>query len=195
MQSSENGELSMVVASQAQDLDEYTTTLCLTKTIGEVLRTRERSGNARTYFVCNMIWSAMFEQDMGIIETIVKRIDGTAPVTGNRDSFANIMGDAIDDVLDMECKEQTVIDRDDPVILALAKVVFHIATQPSNGNPVIKREKQKAIDMVYERTNGRRVEPVRPQLETLYEDPEWLTEGTDGTESEDAPDDRNEGKV
>lgn len=113
---------------------------------------------------------------------IVKRIDGTAPVTGNRDSFANIMGDAIDDILDMKSKEQTVIDRDDPVILALAKVVFHIATQPSNGNPVVKREKQKAIDMVFERTNGRRVEPVRPQIETMYEDPEWLMSGDESQE-------------
>lgn len=157
--------------------------MCLTKTIGEVLKTREISGNARTYFVCNLIWSAMFEQDMGIIETIVKRIDGTAPVAGNRDSFANIMGDALDDVLDMKTKEQTVIDRNDPVILALAKVVFHIATQPSNGNPVVKREKQKAIDMVFERTNGRRIEPVRPVMETMYEKPEWLSGGKEEDES------------
>ena len=163
--------------SQAQDLDEYTTTVCLTRSIGDVLATRERAGNARTYFVTNLIWSAIFEQDMGIIETIAKRIDGTVPVAGKRDSFANIMGDAIDDVLDMEDKNQTVIDKDDPTILALAKVVFHIATQPTNGNPIIKKDKQKAIDMVFERTNGRRVEPVRPQIETMYEDPEWLMEG------------------
>lgn len=179
MQSSESGEQSMVVASQAQDLDEYTTTMCLSKSIGEVLKTREISGNARTYFVCNLIWSAVFEQDMGVIETIVKRIDGTAPVTGNRDSFANLMGDAIDDVLDMDRVEQTMVDADDPVIIALAKVVFHIATQPSKGNPVVKRDKQKAIDMVYERTNGRRVEPVRPLIETVYKDPDWLTGGSD----------------
>lgn len=170
------------MASQAQDLDEYTTTVCLTRTIGDVLKTREIAGNARTYFVTNLIWSAIFEQDMGIIETIAKRIDGTVPVAGKRDSFANIMGDAIDDVLDMDDKNKTVIDKDDPTILALAKVVFHIATQPTKGNPVIKKDKQKAIDMVFERTSGRRVEPVRPQIETMYEDPEWLIEGeTDGS--------------
>lgn len=163
--------------SQAQDLDEYTTTVCLTRTIGEVFQTRERAGNARTYFVTNLIWSAIFEQDMGIIDTIAKRIDGTVPVAGKRDSFANIMGAAIDDVLDMETKEQTVVDKNDPTIIALAKVVFHIATQPTNGNPVIKKDKQKAIDMVFERTSGRRVEPVRPHIETIYKDPEWLMEG------------------
>ena len=169
--------------SQAQDLDEYTTTVCLTRTIGEVLKTREITSNARTYFVSNLIWSAIFERDMGIIETIAKRIDGTVPVAGKRDSFANLMGDAIDDVLDMEDKNQTVIDRNDPTILALAKVVFHIATQPTEGNPVIRKDKQKAIDMVFERTSGRRVEPVRPHLETRYKDPEWLMEGdTDDAE-------------
>lgn len=150
------------------------------------MKTREIAGNARTYFVANLIWSAIFEQDMSIIETIAKRIDGTVPVTGKRDSFANIMGDAIDDVLDMDDMNKTVIDKDDPTILALAKVVFHIATQPTKGNPVVRKDKQKAIDMVFERTNGRRVEPVRPKIETIYKDPDWLMEASEDEEHDEA---------
>ena len=182
MPPSENGEELMVVASQEQTLDEYTSTVCLTRSLGEVLKQRECAGNARTYFVANLIFSAIFEKDMGLIDTIAKRIDGTVPVSSKRDSFANLIGDAIDDVLDMDRAEQTMVNADDPVIIALAKVVFHIATQPTRGDYTMKREKQKAVEMVYERTNGRRVEPVRPQIETIYTDPEWLTKGEEADE-------------
>lgn len=140
--------------------------------------------NARTYFVANIVFCAIFEQDMGLIETIAKRIDGTVPTTDKRDSFANLMGDAIEDVLDMGRAEQRIVTPDDPVIIALAKVVYKIATTPSNGNPTLKREKQKAVEMVFERTNGRRTEPVRPQLETIYTDPAWMTDGKDNNEQD-----------
>ena len=182
MPSSESGEKAIVKASQEQTLDEYTSTVCLSRSLGQVLKQRETAANARTYFVADIIFSAIFEKDMGLIETIAKRIDGTVPTSGNRDSFANLMGDAIDDVLDMDKAEQTVVMPDDPVIIALAKVVFHIATSPTKGNPTLKREKQKAVEMVYERTNGRRVEPVRPQIETVYTKPSWMME--EGEEDE-----------
>lgn len=174
MQSSENGEKAIIPASQEQTLDEYTSQVCLTRTVGEVLKQRETAGNARTYFVSNLIFSAIFERDISLIETIAKRIDGTVPTSDKRDSFANIMGDAIDDVLDMDRADQILISPHDQVVIALAKVVFYIANTPTNGNPTLKREKQKAVEMIYERTNGRRVEPVRPQIETLYTEPAWL---------------------
>lgn len=127
---------------------------------------------------------------MGLIETIAKRIDGTVPTTSNRDSFANLMGDAIEDVMDMGTEEQRIVRPEDPVIIALAKTVFHIATAQSHGNPMAKREKQKAVEMVYERTNGRRVEPVRPQIETLYTEPAWMLAGEENEDEEDEDHDR-----
>lgn len=172
----------MVVANQEQNLDEYTSTVCLTRTVSNVLKQRETAGNARTYFVANLIFSAIFEKDIGLIDTIARRIDGTVPTTVERDSFANIMGDAIDDVLDMDKAEQTMIRPEDPVVIALAKVVFYVANAPTKGNPTLKREKQKAVDMIYERTNGRRIEPVRLEISTKYIDQDWITDGGEKNE-------------
>lgn len=158
-------------------LDEYTSGVCLTMTVGQALLARERASNARQYFVANLVFDAIFEKDMSLIEILATRIDGTVPTSKTRDSFANIMGDAIDDVLDMDEPERIKVFPDDPVIIALAKVVFHIATDPTRGNPVKKKEKQKAVEMVYARTAGRRTEPVRPKLEERFVEPEWLKEG------------------
>lgn len=169
----------LAVRTELQGLDEYTATVCLTRSLGEVLRMRETATNARTFFIANLVFSAIFEKDMALIEILATRIDGTVPTSRERDSFANLMGDAIDDVLDMERSEQMEVLPDDPVIIALAKIVFYIATSPTKGNPTLKREKQKAVEMVYARTAGRRTEPVRPLIETKYVRPKWFGNGGD----------------
>lgn len=172
----------LAVRTEQPGLDDYTAMVCLTRSLGDVLRMRETATNARTYFIANLVSSAVFEKDMALIEILATRIDGTVPTSSERDSFANLMGDAIDDVLDMERSAQMTVIPDDPVIIALAKVVFHIATSPTRGNPTLKREKQKAVEMVYARTAGRRTEPVRPLLETKYVKPQWLSEITEEEE-------------
>lgn len=176
--------LAMVPVNQV-GLDDYTARVCLDFSIGELLRMRETATNARAYFVSNLVFSAIFEKDMALIEILANRIDGTVPTTTDRESFANIMGDAIDDVLDMPNRAQVVIKPDDPVIIALAKAVFAIATLPTRGNPVLKRERQKAVEMVYGRTSGRRTEPVKPLLETKYVEPDWMKGLGDGEVRED----------
>lgn len=155
-------------------LDEYVSRACLTRTLGDTILARENSANARTFFVADLIFKAIFEKDIEIIDIIAKRIDGTVPTSKDRESFANLMGDAIDDVLDMTSGDQTVITKDDPVIIALAKMVFHIATCDSFNNPATKKERKKAIEMVFERTSGRRTEPVRPLLEDKFVEPDWM---------------------
>lgn len=176
MSTSKKGEQSLIVQPKIVDnqLDEYTARVCLTRTMGETFRVRETATNARTYFVANLVFSAILEKDMSLIEILANRIDGTIPTSETRDSFANLMGDAIDDVLDMERHEQMNIMPNDLVIVALAKTVFHIATAPTKGNPILKREKQKAVEMIYGRVAGRRTQPVRPLIETKYVKPAWM---------------------
>lgn len=165
-----------------QGLDEYTADVCLTRTVGAMMQQRETAPNARSYFVANLVFSAIFEQDMSLIEILATRVDGTVPTSKDRMSFANLMGDAIDDVLDMERSDQVVVRPDDLVIIALAKTVFYIANSPTHGNPTQKREKQKAVEMIYGRTSGRRTEPVRPAIETKYVRPAWMSAPEEGAE-------------
>lgn len=156
------------------DIDAYTAEVCLCRTMGEVVRSRDTATNARQYFVANLVFSAVFEKDMALIDIIATRIDGTVPTTSERESFANLMGDAIDDVLDMDRAEQTMVTPDDPVIIALAKVVFHIATEETKHDYNKKKDRQKAVEMVYARTAGRRNEPVRLAIEEKFVKPAWL---------------------
>lgn len=160
---------------QDVDIDRYTADVCLTRTMGDIVRARDTATNARQYFVSNLIFSAVFEKDMSLVDIIATRIDGTVPTNKERDSFANLMGDAIDDVLDMDRSEQTLIQPSDPVIIALAKVVYHIAVEPTKKDYNKKRERQKAVEMVYARTAGRRNEPVKLAIEEKFVDPEWLS--------------------
>lgn len=170
------GKVSAIMPRNSDGIDDYTAASCLEKTVGDIIKARETATNARQYFVASLVFDAIFEQDMALIEILANRIDGTVPTSDNRESFANLMGDAIDDVLDMGNADQVKVYPSDRAIIALAKVVFHLATSPTRGNPVKKREKQKAVEMVYARTAGRRVEPVRPQLETRYVKPQWMEE-------------------
>lgn len=139
-----------------------------------MVKSREVATNAKQYFVANLIFQAVFEKDMGLIDIIATRIDGTVPLSDERSSFANLIGDAIDDVLDMKRADQIMIRPEDPVIISIAKVIYHIAVEPSKSDPNKRRERQKAVEMIYARTAGRRNEPVRLELEEKYVEPNWL---------------------
>lgn len=112
--------------------------------------------------------------DMGLIDIIATRIDGTVPVSTERESFANLLGDAIDDVLDMERADQTMIDPEDSAIIAIAKVIYHIGIAAAGNDFNKRRDRQKAVEMIYARTAGRRNEPVRIDVEEKYVKPKWL---------------------
>lgn len=163
-------------------LDETLTHLCLDMTIGEVVHAREHATNARHALAANMVFDAVFKKDIGIIDQIIKRIDGTVPEEGKRDGYANYMGDALDDVLDMRVDSRINVNSDDPAIIALAKATLYIAMQEDKGNYQIKKEKHTALDMIFSRTGGRKVSPAKPMLSTVYTDPDWmgvLPSGTD----------------
>ena len=155
-------------------LDEYITTLCLDRTIGEIWKTREHSRNARAFFGTSLIANAVFDMDIGLIEQIANRIDGTVPEKGERDKFANLIGNAIDDVLDMEKAEQLAVQPDDTTIIAIAKAVIYIATAPVGNNPSKRKERQKAVDLILNRTGGKRIEPVKDAMRLEYVEPDWM---------------------
>lgn len=156
-------------------IDDYLTYLCLEKTIGEVLEMRERAPNAKCYFAAQLIFCAVFETDIGCIQQVVERVDGTIPEEGERDKFANIFGDALDDVLELDNVEQLRIFPQDPCIIAIAKATYSISVCPVGKNVNKKKDRQKAIEMILKRTGGRKSEPTRETKVIEYVDPEWMS--------------------
>lgn len=157
-----------------QSLDDYITDTVLNSTVGTLLRTRVTAPDARTAFVANTICAAIFDLDIGLISEIVKRIDGLAPSKGDMDTFSNIFSDALDDVLSYTDREQTVIYPDDPPIIALAKATMAVSMSDPGRNMQARKDRQKAVQMVLDRVEGRMSEPAKPQDETVYSVPEWV---------------------
>ena len=155
-------------------LDDYMTRICLDDTMGNVVHAREVATNAKQYTVASMIFNAVFEMDVDLIRTIALRIDGTVPAEDKREGYANILGDAIEDVLSYQKVDQLQITPQDKPVIAMAKALIFVATQPAGGNYAKRKERNLAAQMILERTGGRKVEPTRPQIETVYVEPEWL---------------------
>lgn len=162
-------------------LDNYLTTVCLSRTMGDVVRSREIATNAKQYTVASMIFNAVFETDVDLIRTIALRIDGTVPEESKRDGYANLLGDAIEDVLSYEHAVQLEVTPLDSPIIAMAKALVYIGTQPCGSNYAKRKERNLAAQMILERTGGRKVQPTMAQIETRYVEPEWmqLQGGTD----------------
>lgn len=163
-------------------LDDYLTEVCLSKTMGDVVRNRETASIARAWAINGMVFNAVFEQDVDLIKTIATRIDGTVPDEGKREGYANLLGDAIDDVLSYDSADMLKVYPEDPPVVAMAKVLVHVSTQPAGGNYAKRKERNLAASMILERTGGRKVEPTRPLLETKYVEPDWMRNGEDEQE-------------
>lgn len=147
----------------------------LGKTFGEVVKHHEGSCNARTYLVVSMIFNAVMEKDVGAIASIVNRVDGTIPDEKERENYANYFGDAIEDVLDYTQNQQILVSPQDPCIIALAKALVFVAYAPCGKNPAARKERQKAMDIILNRTGGRKTEPTRQAIETAYVQPSWMS--------------------
>lgn len=168
-------------------LDFYIASICLDHTVGEVVKMRETSHNARSCWAATLVTDAIFGMDIGAISQIVSRIDGTVPATKDRNSYANIMGDAIDDVLDYTKAEQVKVRPGDLTIIALAKVVIAISMSDPGNNFSKKKEKQQAIEMVLQRTGGRKSEPTMNLLDTKFVEPAWMKGLTSGEDHNKEP--------
>lgn len=155
-------------------LDNYLTEVCLMRTMGDVVHSREVATNAKQYTVASMIFNAVFEMDVDLIRTIALRIDGTVPEESKRDGYANLLGDAIEDVLSYEQAVQLQVTPGDSPIIAMAKALVYIGTQPCGSNYAKRKERNLAAQMILERTGGRKVQPTMAQIETKYVEPEWM---------------------
>ena len=158
-------------------IDMYLSRIVLERTMGDVVRMRESAQNAKSWTVNSMIFNAVFELDVELIKTIVTRVDGTVPDEGKREGYANLIGDAINDVLESDSPAQLKVYPDDPPIIAMAKVLVHVASQPAGGNYTKRKERNLATTMILERTGGRKVEPTKPMIEAKYVEPEWMRLG------------------
>lgn len=165
-------------------LDDYLTTLCLDRTMGQIYESRDKAHNVRSYFGSALLFTAVFEHDIGLLEEIIKRIDGTVPDKDERDGYANLIGGALEDVMDQPIGDQQKISPDDTAIIAMAKTILWIATQDSveksDGsfrglNSQEKKDRQKAVEIVLSRTGGRRSEPVKEITLIEYQDPDWMS--------------------
>ena len=156
-------------------LDQYLTNVCLFRSMGDVVRSREVATNARQYTVASMIFNAVFEMDVDLIRTIALRVDGTVPAEGERSSYANLLGDAIEDVLSYEEAAKLQVTPDDKPVIAMAKALVYIGTQPCGNNYAKRKERNLAAQMILERTGGRKVQPTAALIETEYVEPDWMS--------------------
>ena len=156
------------------DLDEYIARVAIDRTIGDMVRVRSSSPNVRSGFVSNLVVEAVFGTDIGLISEIVKRIDGLAPAKGDMDAYSNIFADALADVLDYEHGEDATVYPSDPVIVALAKATVYVAGRDVGKNVQLRKDRQRATQMILDRMGGRRSEPARNATEIEYVEPEWM---------------------
>lgn len=164
-------------------LDNYLTRVCLDRTMGDVVKSREVATNAKQYTVASMIYNAVFEMDVDLIKTIAVRIDGTVPEEDKRDGFANILGAAIEDVLSYEQAIQLQVTPQDVPIIAMAKALVYIGTQPCGSNYAKRKERNLAAQMILERCGGRKVQPTRLDKRIEYVEPEWMQLSDGGKET------------
>lgn len=176
------------VRSYDVSLDGYMADVCLFRTMGDVVKSREVATNAKQYAVNSMIFNAVFEMDVDLIRTIALRIDGTVPEEDKRAGYANIIGAALEDVLSYEPADQLKVVPNDPPVIAMAKALVYIGTQPCGSNYAKRKERNLAAQMILERCGGRKVQPTRIEAQIEYVEPEWMQlgqpEGQDHGEEE-----------
>lgn len=172
----ERTELTLVQDKGAYDttLDNYLTNVCLMRTMGDVAHAREVATNAKQYTVASMIFNAVIECDVELIRTIALRIDGTIPEEDKRDGFANLIGAALEDVLSYDQATQMQITSEDLPIIAMAKALVYVATQPCGKNFAKRKERNLAAQMILERCGGRKVKPTMIEARVEYVEPEWM---------------------
>lgn len=153
-------------------LDDMLTAYLLRKTVADICMERETTKNARTFVTCDLLLNAIGERDVGLINLIVKRVDGGVPKSDERKSFANLVGDAIDDVLDGPADERNNIDlQNDSGIIALAKAIVLASIEPVGKNVSKRKDRQMAAEILLNRTGGMKTEPVKETSNKIYVDP------------------------
>lgn len=159
---------------ELKSLDDYIYDMALNRTMGDLIRMRTTAPSARTAFVVSTMTNAVFDLDIGLISEIVKRIDGSAPQKGDMDAYSNLFSDALSDVLDYTQSDQMSVFPSDPPIIALAKATIAVALHDPGRNMQARKDRQKAVQMILDRVEGRRAEPAKPTELPEYRAADWL---------------------
>ena len=155
--------------------DQMLAKLLLEKSIGQIIQQAEKSTSPREFFLCILIRDAIMELDVGTIEQIIKRVDGTPPDERERDQYSNLVGDALDDIMSYDDLYQVGVYRpDDPTIIALAKALFIISVRRCGKDPQKRRDRAKAMEIIFQRTGGRKNRPTKQVTERRFVDPDWM---------------------
>lgn len=168
------GSTEIARAYEFKSLDDYIYDVALNRTMGDIIRMRTTAPSARTAFVVSTIANAVFDLDIGLISEIVKRIDGSAPQKGDMDAYSNLFSDALSDVLDYTQSDQMSVFPSDPPIIALAKATVAISLHDPGRNMQARKDRQKAVQMILDRVEGRRAEPAKPTELPEYRAADWL---------------------
>ena len=162
-------------------LDNYLTDLLVNKTMGEICLMWSQSTNVRVFTACSYIVDAISELDIGQINQIIKRIDGATPSVADRDMYANIVGNALDEVLSLHRNvgedaenDHLLVQPTDQGIIALAKAILYISLDKPGKNVSKRKDRQMATDILLSRTGGNRTQPVANVEETRYVEAPWL---------------------
>lgn len=142
--------------------------------------------NAAEYLVARLFTDAVFSDDIRSIQLIINRIDGGLPKDVDVDRYQTEFGDCLNEVMQMTTEQQTKIDPDDSVMMALCKNLYQMATQDIYWNAELgmkrrpseaaKKERDAALRMVLERTGGRKtLTDVPAKIEDVEIAP-WIAE-------------------
>lgn len=191
------GSIEIARPYELKSLDDYIYDMALNRTMGDLIRMRTTAPSARTAFVVSTMTNAVFDLDIGLISEIVKRIDGSAPQKGDMDAYSNLFSDALGDVLDYTQSDQMSVFPSDPPIIALAKATVAIALHDPGRNMQARKDRQKAVQMILDRVEGRRAEPAKPTELPEYRAADWLGlpgEGDDDEKERQGDADATEGR-
>ncbi|MCF0108476.1 MAG: hypothetical protein HUJ59_05730, partial [Bacilli bacterium] len=163
-----------------ESLDKALTETCINSTFAEINMLRETTTSIKQGFLCDLLTDAMFSvkkkiglwPDINLILTIVHRIDGTVPEEETRESYANLFGDALEEVMQLPDDKQSNPGFHEPILTALAKATIMIARAPAY-NAGERKEKAAAVDLIFNRMEGRKSGPVKAQLEERYISADW----------------------
>ena len=135
--------------------------------------------NAAEYLVARLFTDAVFSDDIRSIQLIINRIDGGLPKDTEVAYYQTEFGDCLNAVMQMTSDQQTKIDPEDTVMMALCKSLYQIAVKdiywnheanmPRRPSDSVKKERDAAMRMVLERTGGRKtlvdIQPEKEEVE------------------------------
>lgn len=159
-----------------KNIDTLMTTYLTERTTGEIVMHHENAYNIREFVVTDLILSAITERDVELIESIIKRIDGGIPKADERDKFANIIGNAIDEVLELPVSEQADIKSYELGIVSLAKSLVLASLDKPGGNFAKKRDRKKAAEIILQRCGGSKFEPTKLTDVVEIVEPDWAVD-------------------